>query len=202
MKEEHKKIGLAVGRAFVISYFSMYFFIVSDTFSSAIDAVIITSSSSRPATSVAHSSRKVSKPATPLKSYLDQTSFKLFLVDVGLLGALSELDARSILHGNQAFTEFKGALTEQYIQQQLIAETSYPVYYYASEKSTYEVDFLLQIDGQVAPLEVKAEENLKSHSLKAFHEKYMPPRSYRISMSGYREQDWMTNIPLWAVEMI
>lgn len=145
---------------------------------------------------------KVAKPATPLKSYLDQSSFKLFLVDVGLLGALSELDAHSILYGNQAFTEFKGALTEQYVQQQLIAETSYPVYYYASEKSTYEMDFLLQIDGQMAPLEVKAEENLKSHSLRVFHEKYMPPRSYRISMSGYREQDWMTNIPLWAVEML
>ena len=142
---------------------------------------------------------KVAKPALPLNAYREPTSYKLFLVDIGLLCAMSELEPGVLLRGDSLFTEFKGALTEQYVQQELAAETAYSLYYYASEKSTYEVDFLTQKDGGIAPLEVKAGENLKSHSLKVFHDKYHPARSFRTSMSGYREQDWMTNIPLWAI---
>ena len=145
---------------------------------------------------------KVSKPAVPLKSYLDPSSFKIYMLDVGLLGALSELDPEIVLKGNDAFVEFKGALTEQYVLQQIISETSYTPYYFATEKAAYEVDFLLQKDRSAAPLEVKAAENLKSHSLKLFHEKYHPTMSYRTSMSDYRRQDWLVNIPLWAIQIL
>ena len=109
---------------------------------------------------------KVSKPAVPLKAYLDFTSFKLYLLDVGLLGALSELDAESILEGNSIFVEFKGALTEQYVLQQIVSDTSYKPYYFAGEKSNYEVDFLIQKGKNIVPIEVKAEENLRAQSLK------------------------------------
>ena len=145
---------------------------------------------------------KVAKPAVPLKSYREQTAFKLFFSDTGLLCAMSELEAASLFREDRIFTEFKGALTEQFVQQELAAETAYSLCYYASEKSAYEVDFLLQKNGAIAPLEVKAGENLKSHSLKVFHEKFHPPLSYRTSLSGYREQDWMVNIPLWAIALL
>ena len=144
--------------------------------------------------------QKVSKPALPLKSYAEPSNFKVYMLDIGLLGALSELDPYVIMHGNNAFVEFKGALTEQYVFQQLICETTYPLYYFATEKSTYEVDFLLQKDASFAPLEVKAAENLKSRSLQMFYEKFEPAHCYRTSMSNYREQDWVTNIPLWAIQ--
>lgn len=143
---------------------------------------------------------KVEKPAMPLKAYQDMTSFKVFMVDIGLLGAMSELDPGSILTGNQVFTEFKGALMEQYVLQQLKAETTYSIYYFATEKSTYEVDFLFQKGGEIVPLEVKAEENLRSKSLRAYSNKYAPKCAYRTSMSNMREQEWLTNVPLWAVQ--
>ena len=142
---------------------------------------------------------KVSKPAVPLKAYIDFSSFKLYLLDVGLLGALSELDAASILEGNDIFVEFKGALTEQYILQQIVSDTNYKPYYYAGEKSTYEVDFLVQKGKGIVPIEVKAEENLRAQSLKVFCEKFKPEYAVRTSMSGYRQQEWMTNIPLFAI---
>jgi len=145
---------------------------------------------------------KINKPAMPVKAYMDFSSFKLYLLDVGLLGALSELDAVSILEGNSIFTEFKGALTEQYVLQQLVTDTEYKPYYYASEKSTHEVDFIIQKGKDVVPIEVKAEENLKAQSLKAYCEKFKPAYAVRTSMSNYREQEWMTNIPLWMISKI
>ena len=145
---------------------------------------------------------KVEKPAMPLKSYVDMSAFKLFSIDIGLLGALSELDMDSIRFGNGIFVEFKGALTEQFVLQQLISSTPYTPYYYSGEKSTYETDFLIQKGGSVLPLEVKAEENLRSKSLKFYAEKYKPPYAIRISMSNYKDQEWMINVPLWAVESI
>lgn len=142
---------------------------------------------------------KVNKPAVPLKAYIDFSSFKLYLLDVGLLGALSELDAESILEGNAVFVEFKGALTEQYVLQQIISDTKFTPYYYAGEKSTYEVDFLIQKSRNVVPVEVKAEENLRAQSLKVYCEKFKPEYAVRTSMSNYREQEWMVNIPLYAI---
>lgn len=142
---------------------------------------------------------KVSKPAMPLKAYIDFSSFKIYLLDVGLLGALSELDAESILEGNEIFTEFKGALTEQYVLQQIVSDTEYRLYYYSGEKSTYEVDFLIQKHRKIVPVEVKAEENLRAQSLKAYCGKFKPEEAIRTSMSPYREQEWMTNLPLYAI---
>ncbi|HJC22394.1 MAG TPA: ATP-binding protein [Candidatus Eisenbergiella merdavium] len=142
---------------------------------------------------------RVEKPAIPLKAYVDFAAFKLFLLDVGLLGAMSDLDARSILEGNELFTEFKGALTEQYVYQQLIAETGYTPYYFSASSHT-EIDFLVQKEGAVIPVEAKAEENLKAKSLRAYCDKYHPACAVRTSMANYRQQDWLLNLPLYAIE--
>lgn len=144
----------------------------------------------------------VSKPAMPLKAYIEFSAFKLYLLDVGLLGALSELDVRSILKGNGIFEEFKGALTEQYVLQQLISDTEYTPYYFAESKSEGEIDFMIQKEMDVIPIEVKAEENLRAKSLKVFCDKYHPNVAIRTSMSNYREQEWMINIPLWMISKI
>lgn len=145
---------------------------------------------------------KVSKPAMPLKSYVDFAAFKMFVIDTGLLGAMSELDMESVLYGNDIFTEFKGALTEQFVLQQLISDTDYTPYYFAGEKSTYETDFLIQKKKDIIPIEVKAESNLKSKSLRVYHDKYMPSVSVRVSASDYVDQEWMKNIPLWCINAI
>ena len=145
---------------------------------------------------------KVQKPAMPLKSYVDFSAFKLFLMDVGLLGAMSELDIDSVIQGNVLFVEFKGALIEQYVHQQLISDTRYTPYYYSGEKSTYETDFLIQKGKDIVPIEVKAEINLKSKSLRAYCDKFSPTLAFRISSSDYIDQGWMKNIPLWCVCMI
>jgi hypothetical protein len=144
----------------------------------------------------------VSKPAMPLKAYMEFSAFKIYLLDVGLLSALSELDARSILQGNDVFVEFKGALTEQYVLQELIAETNYTPYYYSESNSRLEIDFVIQKEGNIVPIEVKAEENLKAKSLKSYYDKYNPKFVVRTSMSDYREQDWMTNVPLYCIGCI
>jgi len=145
---------------------------------------------------------KVSKPGMPLKSYIDFTSFKIFMLDTGLLSAMSELDADSILSGSNIFTEFKGALTEQYVLQELISSTQYTPYYYSGDKSIYETDFLIQKNRDIIPIEVKSEENTKSKRLKAFYEKFNPKYAIRLSASDYINQEWLKNIPLWAVEGI
>lgn len=144
---------------------------------------------------------KVTKPAMPLKAYVDPSAFKLYMIDIGLLGAMSELDPYSVSDGNDIFVEFKGALTEQYVLQQLIASTDYTPYYYSGEKSTYETDFLIQKGKSVLPIEVKAEENLKSKSLRVYYEKFSPDYAIRTSMSGMKDQGWMRNYPLWAVSI-
>lgn len=145
---------------------------------------------------------KVQKPAMPLKSYVDFSSFKLFLIDVGLLGAMSELDIDSVIQGNDIFVEFKGALIEQYVLEQLVSDTKYTPYYYSGEKSTYETDFLIQKSTDIVPIEVKAETNLKSKSLRAYFDKFSPALALRVSSSDYIDQGWMKNIPLWCVSTI
>lgn len=146
-----------------------------------------------------HKVQRIKKPYLPLKAYLDFDAFKIYLLDIGLLMAMVDLDARVIIDGNRIFTEFKGALTEQYVLQQLITELGIDVYYYSAENSSGEIDFLLQGKSSVLPVEVKAEENLKAKSLKAFVEKYHPENAVRTSMSDYRKQEWMTNIPLYNI---
>lgn len=142
---------------------------------------------------------KVNNPAVPLKAYIDFTAFKLFMLDVGLLGAMSELDAESILEGNDIFKEFKGALTEQYVLQQLVADTHYTHYYFGTDSNTFEMDFTVQKGRNVVPIEVKAETNQQAKSLKVYCQKYQPEYAVRISMNNYREEEWLTNLPLYAV---
>lgn len=142
---------------------------------------------------------RVKEPHMPLKAYKSMNAYKLFMLDVGLLGALSELTADSILEGNDIFVEFKGALTEQYVLQQLISDTEYTPYYFGTEKSTFEQDFLIQKGKNVIPIEVKAEGNIRSQSLKVYCDKYHPEKAVRFSTLGYMDQGWMVNIPLYAV---
>ena len=149
-----------------------------------------------------HKVSRVNEPHVPLSAYKDFSAYKLFVLDVGLLCAMSELDAKSIIDGNSLFVEFKGALTEQYVLQELVASTPYTAYYYGSEKATFEQDFLIQKENNVVPIEVKAETNVRSQSLKAFYEKYKPELSVRFSLLPYRKQDWMVNIPLYAVCLV
>lgn len=145
---------------------------------------------------------RVSKPAVPLKAYIDFAAFKLFLLDVGLLGAMSELDAESILEGSDIFVEFKGALTEQFVLQELVAETEYTPYYYATDTATFEMDFMIQKSKSVVPVEVKAEVSQRARSLKAYCQKYEPEYAVRLSMKDYRQEEWLTNVPLYAVKTI
>ena len=142
---------------------------------------------------------RVNEPHMPLKAYQSMNAYKLFMLDVGLLGALSELPATSILEGNDIFIEFKGALTEQYVLQQLISDTPYTPYYYGTEKATFEQDFLIQKEAAIIPIEVKAETNIRSQSLKAYCDKFHPEKAVRFSTLKYMDQEWMVNIPLYAV---
>ena len=146
-----------------------------------------------------HRVHRVSKPGMPLKAYHDLTAFKLYLLDVGLLAAMGDIDVRTLLGGNDIFVEFKGALTEQYVLQQLIAEVGVTPYYWSSEHGTGEIDFLFQLDGTIVPLEVKAKENLRARSLRSFNEKYPGLRPVRTSMSDHRKEEWMENWPLYAI---
>lgn len=145
---------------------------------------------------------RVSKPGIPLKAYEDFSAFRLFLVDVGLLAAMGDLDAKTLLDGNSIFTEFKGALTEQYIFQQLICSGKSEVYYWSAERSSAEVDFVVQYSGLNVPIEVKAEENLQAKSLKVYYDKFAPKLAVRTSMSDYRQQEWLWNIPLYGISLL
>ena len=145
-----------------------------------------------------HKVRRASKPGIPLSAYCESGAFKVFMVDVGLLGAMSDLPPDAVIAGSKVFTEFKGALTEQYVCQQLIAECGLTPYYWSAENSLGEIDFLVQ-DGGVFAIEVKAEENLRAKSLRAFKGAHPEVSAVRLSLSGYREQEWMHNVPLYAV---
>ena len=145
---------------------------------------------------------RVTVPKIPLKIYENMKAFKLFIVDVGLLSCMSQLRQDIILDGNAFFTEFKGALTEQYVRQQLRTVSGINTYYWTNERNTNEIDFLLGIKNLIIPLEVKAETNLQSKSLKSYEEKYQPRLSVRTSMSDYRHDGWLLNLPLYAIEYI
>jgi len=144
---------------------------------------------------------RVAKPELPLSAYSSK-GFKLFMADVGMLAAKSALDVKTILESNRIFTEFKGALTEQYVQQQLRSESSISPYYWSAERGDAEIDFILQLGMNVIPLEVKAEENLKAKSLTAYREKFKPGISIRTSMSDYRRESWLINLPLYGIGQI
>lgn len=147
-----------------------------------------------------HKVHRISKPVVPLKFYEDMSSFKLFLLDCGLLGALSETPPEQILIGDNVFEEYKGAFTENYVLQQLKSLPRTFVYYYSNDNSTLEIDFVVQHNTHIIPIEVKAEENLRAKSLRQFVTDNPGLHGVRFSMSDYREQDWLTNVPLWAVK--
>ena len=144
---------------------------------------------------------RITKPGVPLSVYQDN-AFKLYMLDVGLLAAKSGLDMKSLLEGNKIFEEFKGALTEQYVQQQLLSSQGIRPYYWSSVKGSAEVDFVFQHGMEVVPLEVKSEENLKARSLKSYVEKFNPEHAVRTSMSDYRCEEWLVNMPLYAVGLM
>lgn len=145
-----------------------------------------------------HKSHRVTKPGMPLIAYMEMNVFKMFLLDVGLLAAKGDLSPKTLLEGNRIFEEFKGALTEQFAAQELVS-VGFSLYYYSTENSSGEIDFMVQQDTLCIPIEIKAEENLKAKSLRMFWEKYKPEMALRSSMSNYREQDWMCNVPLYGL---
>nr|WP_281380765.1 ATP-binding protein [Rhabdobacter roseus] len=149
-----------------------------------------------------HKVNRVTKPAMPLKAYEDFGAFKLFMVDVGLLGAMVDMDVKTLLEGNRIFEEFKGALTEQFVLQQLMLEDGIATYYWSAENATAEIDFLVQYAGQIIPIEVKAEENLMAKSLRVFCQKYQPETAIRTSMADFRKEEWLTNLPLYAIQQL
>ena len=138
------------------------------------------------------------KGMLPLAAYEDFSAFKIYLSDVGLMGAMSNVPIQSLLEGSALFTDFKGALTEQYVLQQLITNDNLSVYYWSADNSRGELDLLVQRGADILPVEVKAEENLKAKSLHSFVERNSGLHGIRLSMSPYREQDWMTNYPLYS----
>lgn len=147
---------------------------------------------------ILHQVNGVTKPGIPLSAYRDEKAFKVFLVDVGLLSAMSGLDAKTLLYGSDVFTEFKGALTEQYVFQQLNEEND--LYYWSKDNSRQEIDLLMQRDNFLLPIECKADENLKAKSLKSFIDEQNIRRAIKVSMKPYRDSgEVIVNVPLYMV---
>lgn len=149
-----------------------------------------------------HKVHRVTAPSLPLKAYEDLKAFKLFLVDVGLLSCAVGLRQDVLLDGNALFKEFKGALTEQYVLQQMKAMKGLNIYYWTADRGIAEVDFVVDTGNNVIPVEVKAEVNLQAKSLKVYREKFKPELSIRTSMADYKREDWLLNLPLWALEIM
>ena len=146
-----------------------------------------------------HKVTRITKPGMPLRAYEDLKSFKLFALDVGLLAAMTSLDARTLLNGNDVFTEFKGSLTEQYVLQQLKSTCQMPVHYWSHDKGMAEIDFVIQYASMIIPIEVKAQTNLQAKSLKSYRSRYSPPLAIRTSLAGYHVDEGLADIPLYAL---
>lgn len=144
-------------------------------------------------------SYRISKPNLPLIAYQDLSVFKLFLNDVGLLGAMAGINIQTLIEGDAVFTEFKGALTEQYVMQQLCIGTEQYIGYWTNERSTSEVDFVIQDEGEVIPIEVKSGVDLRSKSFRLFCEKFKPNIAIRTSLTTYKKEEWMINLPLYGI---
>lgn len=149
-----------------------------------------------------HKVSRVNAAGIPLRAYVDLKAFKLFIVDVGLLGCMAGLRQRILLDGDDLFVEFKGALTEQYVCQQLKTIEDLGVYYYTNDRGSCEIDFVVDTGEQIVPIEVKAEINLRAKSLKTYRERFEPELSVRTSMADYKKEDWLLNLPLYAIENI
>ena len=142
---------------------------------------------------------RVNDCKVPLSAYQDFNAFKLYLLDVGLLCAMADVDATTIIEGNEIFVKFKGALTEQYVLTELKTNTTENVYYWSSDRGSSEVDYIIQFGRNNIPIEVKANENLQAKSLKTFVQKYNTKVNVRTSMANYRKEDWLINIPLYLI---
>lgn len=149
-----------------------------------------------------HKVNRVVKPIIPLKAYEDIQAFKIFLIDIGLLCAMNKLESKTLISGNTLFDEYKGALTEQYVLEQLVCIKDLSIYYWTSERSSAEVDFIIDYKNKIIPVEVKASENLQAKSLKVYNQLYNPKISIRTSMSKYRKESWLLNIPLYAISWL
>ena len=145
---------------------------------------------------------RVNQAGMPLKAYEDLKAFKLFMVDVGLLGCMTGLRQRTLLDGNDLFTEFKGALTEQYVCQQLKTIEDLGIYYYTNDRGSCEVDFVVDTGERIVPVEVKAEVNLRAKSLKTYQERFSPEISVRTSMADFKKEAWLVNLPLYGIEQL
>ena len=145
---------------------------------------------------------RVNAAGLPLQAYEDLKAFKLFVLDVGLLGCMVGLNSRTLLDGNSMFVEFKGALTEQYVCQQLKTVEDLNLHYYTNDRGGCEVDFVADTGEEVIPIEVKAEVNLRARSLKTYCEKYSPRIAVRTSMTDYKKEEWLTNLPLYAISWL
>ncbi len=148
-----------------------------------------------------HIHRAVKTPRLPLKSYEDYAAFKLYMLDVGLLGAMSDLPSRALLEPTAIFTNFKGALTEQYVLQELCA-AGVPSAYWTNGNGVAELDFVLQGEQDVFPLEVKSAENLRAQSLKVYDKLFSPKLSFRTSLIPYRKNGRHIDVPLYALGSI
>ncbi|WP_420840470.1 DUF4143 domain-containing protein [Acetobacterium wieringae] len=149
-----------------------------------------------------HKVQRVTTPGLPLKAYEDLKAFKLFILDVGLLFCMVRLNQAVLLDGNDLFKEFKGALTEQYVLQQLKTLEGIETYYWTNDRGSAEIDFLVHNGSNVFPIEVKAETNLKAKSLRTYHEKFSPQISIRTAMTDYKQEEWLLNLPLWAINTL
>jgi predicted AAA+ superfamily ATPase len=150
-----------------------------------------------------HKIHAISKPALPLIAYQNLSIFKLYHNDLGLLGAMSKLNVKTLINGNEIFEEFKGALTEQYVFQQLMTNEELSLNYYPFENGRYELDFIVQNeDDELIPIEVKAGENLNAKSFKYFCKEHKPVKAIRTSLTNYKQESWMTNLPLYAINTI
>lgn len=149
-----------------------------------------------------HKIHNVTKPAVPLKAYESLNAFKLYMLDVGLLSAMVQIEPKSLIEGGKIFDKFKGALTEQFVAQQLLTNSKDALYYWSADNARAEIDFLVQENDEVIPIEVKAAENLQSKSLRVYCDKYAPNTAVRTSLSDYRQESWMINIPLYAISSL
>lgn len=149
-----------------------------------------------------HKISRVNTAGIPLRAYEDLKAFKLFVVDVGLLGCMAGLRQHTLLDGNDLFVEFKGALTEQYVCQQLKNIEDLDIYYYTNNRGSCEIDFVVDTGGKIVPVEVKAEVNLRAKSLKSYQEKFSPEISVRTSMADFKKEEWLVNLPLYAIDQI
>ena len=149
-----------------------------------------------------HKISRITSPNLPLRAYEDLKAFKLFILDIGLLSCMTGLRQQTLLSGNDLFVEFKGALTEQYVLQQLISNSALKLYYYTNDRGSCEIDFLIDTGNAIIPLEVKAEINLKAKSLKTYREKYNPIFAVRSSMADYHNENGLLDLPLYAVSQL